>query len=380
MWTESCPLTGVCSECGLTLEWSQTLMPQKYEPTWCVEFTPSQWRVPRACLATLRRSTSPWRFWGRLSMTHNIRWRRLAVYVLFLLLPLLLAYVTTQTTLALTVRQIHVASLPNPTAAAAQLAKVQAYVQSPAYQSYLTSLPADMQARDQQRVQQQIQALQIVAQSKNTYSVSISPTQAVLEAILRPIGRTSSGQVNSLGRPFAYTAPRDLWSMAFRNDFRWTRLSTVARHGPRAAILLGMLLAGCLIMPLAMLLLPITLGRKRVRTVHLIRIAAYSLWIPSITVIACITLLGAAIWNGGANNLFLTLTDHAALTLPWLVFILWWWAAARRYLRLPHALAVAIILALLTFIAAALLVAQFFPDVGQWLIRSLLPGRLLYCS
>ena len=57
-WTESCPLLGVCSECGLEFKWSEVFCPDKYEPVWCVEFRTAGW-LPRSALKTLMMSLRP---------------------------------------------------------------------------------------------------------------------------------------------------------------------------------------------------------------------------------------------------------------------------------------------------------------------------------
>jgi len=37
-WRDTSPLIGKCSECGLSLEWSELLSRDQAEPAWCVEF------------------------------------------------------------------------------------------------------------------------------------------------------------------------------------------------------------------------------------------------------------------------------------------------------------------------------------------------------
>src|SRR3954466_10401245 len=71
-WTESCPLEGTCSECGLTLNWSEVLNPEQHEPQWCVEFVPKWQRVPAACMKTCLMSLWPWTFWKQIKMSQPI--------------------------------------------------------------------------------------------------------------------------------------------------------------------------------------------------------------------------------------------------------------------------------------------------------------------
>src|SRR5690348_12296334 len=79
-WTETCPFEGTCSECGLTLNWSEVLNPQRHEPQWCVEFVSPRTRVPQTCVKTLLYSWWPWKFWSAVKMSHSIRAGRLALY------------------------------------------------------------------------------------------------------------------------------------------------------------------------------------------------------------------------------------------------------------------------------------------------------------
>src|SRR5436190_16859703 len=95
-WSDSCPLNGTCTECGLQFSWSEAIHPEKSEPLWCVEFVPLRRRVPVACVWTFVRSFWPWRFWSRLRMSQPIRWGRLALYDSALIASMLLCYAAFQ--------------------------------------------------------------------------------------------------------------------------------------------------------------------------------------------------------------------------------------------------------------------------------------------
>lgn len=89
--------------------------------------------------------------------------------------------------------------------------------------------------------------------------------------------------------------------------------------------------------PLGFLLLPISRRMARVRWRHLIRIALYSFMIFLIP-------LGADCYIQMTGQ-----SGRALVTMPWFVTIasalaglLWWAAATRNYLRIPHAWAVGV--------------------------------------
>jgi hypothetical protein len=81
-WEQSCPIEGVCAECGLDMAWRELLNPTHIKPGWCVEYAKSPWRVPGRAIRTLMATCWSWFFWRSLRMVHEIRRRRLAAYVL----------------------------------------------------------------------------------------------------------------------------------------------------------------------------------------------------------------------------------------------------------------------------------------------------------
>ena len=111
-WTEQCPLHGTCAECGLQFVWAEVLHPEKFSPVWCVEFVRQRRRFGRACCATFIRSFRPSRFWSVLKMSLPIRWWRIVLYMLSLLLPLLLCYVSIQSIAAVRVRSSVLQQIP----------------------------------------------------------------------------------------------------------------------------------------------------------------------------------------------------------------------------------------------------------------------------
>ena len=96
--------------------------------------------------------------------------------------------------------------------------------------------------------------------------------------------------------------------------------------------------------------LPISRRRAKVRWAHLVRIGAYSLALLVLPPIA--VLLGAFV-----------IGVFAALFTPILLFV-WWWQATARYLRMPHAVVVALAAVVMAALAAALAVGLVGAALG----------------
>jgi hypothetical protein len=83
-WQGTCPLEGMCSECGLNLRWAEVLNPLLTVPPWSFEHAlVRRWS---RLLSTAARSLWPLRFWSHLRLEHPIRWRRLGTFAASVLL------------------------------------------------------------------------------------------------------------------------------------------------------------------------------------------------------------------------------------------------------------------------------------------------------
>ncbi|MHC4613719.1 MAG: hypothetical protein ACYTAU_09105, partial [Planctomycetota bacterium] len=80
-WDATCPMTGTCTECGLSFEWAELLSAAFAMPRWCVEAPQRLRGLPAQAVATFARSWLPWRFWAELRMSHPSRWGRLVAYL-----------------------------------------------------------------------------------------------------------------------------------------------------------------------------------------------------------------------------------------------------------------------------------------------------------
>ncbi len=77
-WKTSCPVFGVCSECGLDIIWGDVLNPRLTMPKWLFEdeFLRGR-RMVRAYLRTMSRTRNPFRFWRDVRLVHAVSPRRL---------------------------------------------------------------------------------------------------------------------------------------------------------------------------------------------------------------------------------------------------------------------------------------------------------------
>ena len=72
-WKHECPISGVCTECGLEFEWGELLNPRRSVPKWCVEYARG-WRIfPSSYLTLYMLLLYPSRFWRELKVTHQPR-------------------------------------------------------------------------------------------------------------------------------------------------------------------------------------------------------------------------------------------------------------------------------------------------------------------
>ena len=290
-WEDRCPLEGVCSECGLNLRWAEVLLPEKFEPRWCVEFAPRGRRILLACARTLLWSLRPWTFWRRMKMSQPIRWRRLAAYLLLLAASVYATFALTHGVLAW---------------------------------------------NDWRRIQRN-QGL--VCTDVDGYTVFV-------HAAALPLSDSSPGSyslvylrsgVGLRGRSFAYRSP--LYHLRRR-----------AAHD-RAALFLGVVFVTC---PLVFAALPASRRRAKVRWSHVLRVTAYSTSYVALAVIIVMVSNTAGLVGGRSFLLSDSIALLESLTLDALCLgmLIWWAVAIRRYLRMEHAFGVAVAVGTTAFLTA----------------------------
>ena len=409
-WADQCPLQGTCTECGLQFAWAEVLHPEKFSPLWCVEFVRQRRKFGRACCATFIRSFRPSRFWSALKMSLPIRWRRIALYVLSLLLPLLLCYVSLQSIAAVRVRNSVLQELQQAQANTRQeIAQYQASIgrrrdryrqeyidrkqrleslqQEALLQEQLTN-PGQRASRTiQQRnlrnfiesveaegpdtwidrmVQRDLQQLQPVAQIPVT--ISHTYLAAAVEAVCFPWRTTSSGTITYGLSAYPYPPPSELHS-TFRRSFIGRYSSSFDEYAHfRTRASLGLALWVWLLFPLTFILLPVSRRRAKVRWAHLFRVTGYAAFIPSavISAVLVVVSLGYAFDNRQATAFGWGHLISRYAMIPML--IIWWATAIKRYLHIQHSWAVAVLLtSMLSLVFLAGLWAVF-PDflIALW--------------
>ena len=322
-WASECPTNGTCAECGLPFYWGEVLRPGLAAPRWCVEHRMGSFAVTRASLLTAGYVFVPAIFWRDLRLHHPVRPSRLIMFIAVLLLAIITMLASHQSLMAVIVRweigfyvgqeKIRHTQLLEKRAAAGLGISVD-------------RLPAAARTRCQ-------------AQAARECIVEWSYGSAVLEAMFRPRSAITLGRCTIAGSAYAYPPPAELHTFAFSRS----SLGRGPINGPSNpfqlpyGFVLHFQLAWLIAVPLGFVLLPISRKRARVRWVHIIRIASYSLAIPAI--IALFTVIAATVGYGepGLYGLARGLTHlaHGLVLIPFCG--IWWYFAIRDYLKMPHA-------------------------------------------
>jgi hypothetical protein len=372
-WVESCPLRGVCTECGLAFAWTDLMNEELAALPWCVEYAP-RGRFVAATARTLGASCLPWRFWRRLTMAQRVRPGRIAAYVLVLcLLPLALIAVMQATAAVLVYRQTEARLAADLARAPRIIADLQSElrdleglpddqpdprsVDSSSDASGSVDEPLPIQTVGQSRAILQLRLAGIQQNSMMPPSISMSLPAAVWEALLVPWSSASKGVVSypMYGWKNRYYAPRYLLQAGFG----------IIGAGPSVnPDKLAAMIGGSIIMlPLfvvvfagSFLLLPVTRRRCKVRWVHIVRVALYGAAIPVACLIAAMLMLldGMALgWMPLRAEWSIPLFCFIA---PGLLLVLWWSCAIKLYLKMPRAIFVAVLLGVMSVLMTPVLV------------------------
>lgn len=360
-WKESCPLEGVCSECGLAFTWHEVLRRDQLAPKWSVEFTPRRRGLPLATLKTFLRTLWPWGFWKRMNMAYAIHWLRIAAYLLILLTPMLVGYVAAQSIAAgimLHQTRSQLATYQRSTP------QIIARLQSMSSSSSLpvTAVPifsfVDRSMREQRRLNMIVSLQQL---QRTPELINHSYAAAAFEAVFMPTSEDSIGTItrasfNGNGvmtgltdEPYPFP-PASLWSSLLSST---TAFSSGYRSGawnecwPAFGTILFWTLFLLAPFPLSLALLPVTRKKAKVRWAHIGRVFSYSLSIPiMLAQVAVAAWVAVTLGFRAARFDEETLMGPVAVLMPVLVMC-FWGAAIKRYLRLPHAAAVTILLSVL---------------------------------
>lgn len=372
-WQDTCPLRGICTECGLEFDWSHVLQPEKFEPPWCVEYAPRRVWV-KSCVLTYLCSWLPGQFWSRLRMSDRINWKRLTLYLASLAIALvLLQYVVIQTSFAFFVRHgfqtqldAQIASLsspPRPTELRSQDAlELWPIGYRPASTFEVEQLLANMLAEQQN--QWDMDQAWVASNPRISHSV----WYCLYEAVILPFRSESQVSVpTSDFQAIPYIAPVELHSVilehvASRSQRQrsievadiWRSVAWQSIVGYAVGVVISLLL------PLSFVLLPVSRRRAKVRWRHIGRVTAYGMFIP----ISAITIIAATF--GLMMYAHSPFTAGVVVKTAWwfvpCAAVIWWTFAISRYLKMPHGLAVAILMAVLC--AFALLGAAYIIAPG----------------
>lgn len=279
----------------MLLDWTKLLDARRIGPPWCVEYVRFWRRVPRATFGTLLRATAPWGFWTQLTMFHKVRIGRILLLVAAVTAPLV--YVT----LAMSI------------------------------------------------------GLEVWRASSQMMITVIPPSWAGMRAAALPF---SSFRNNAARIGWYDPKPRELLMRYSPNPFPVAVRSFrrgLDRHGLQdhrdavrgQMVFAAMTLAMC---PAGFALLPFTRRVAKVRWVHLMRIAAYSL-----ILLAFVIALDAHM-HIMLQRPFAGIGMYTFL-LTMILAVIWWAAACDRYLKLSHPWAVAATVVALGLFGARALVA-----------------------
>ena len=300
-WADRCPLEGVCSECGLNLRWAEVLLPEKFEPSWCVEFAPGGRRILLACARTFLWSLRPWTFWRRMKMSQPIRWRRLIVY-------LLLLAATVYTTFALSQGVL-------------------------AWHWWWR-----------------------IRNDPDTVRSDVGGYTVFVQAAVLPFSDSPPGSYSEVW-PTRGGGLRG-FSFSYRSPLYHARDRAAHEH---AGLFLGVIFITC---PLVFVALPISRRRAKVRWSHVLRVTAYSTSYVALAVIIVMVSNTAGLVTGRSFLLSDSIALLESLTLVALCpgMLIWWAVAIRRYLRMEHAFGVAVAVGTTAFLTACVVLFIVHPS------------------
>lgn len=391
-WKDQCPLTGICTECGLEIKWAEVLHPEKFEPQWCVEFVPFKMRLLQSCGKTFIRSFWPFRFWSLLKMSLDIRWGRLTIYLAILLMPLLIGYVCVQSAMAYRTRsflqdsvvqwqisiQNQIANYNSNINMIIQMYKDN-YDQRKVMleelqsrdslnletQSLIDETAQWLQIIDDQGVdvwakQQAGSQFQILQQTNTSVTINHSYLAAIAEAVFLPWSDRSIGRLGSSWGMQPYPSPSSLREYILGNIDEYYEYEENEFYTTIAYVVLGFLT--CLLFPLTFIFLPISRKRAKVRWRHVLRVTCYSAFIPSSVI--CFALIAASIGYlfKDAAEICFDFSHFAERYFMLPMLIIWWAVAIKRYLRISHGWVVAILLTTLIAMTYVFVIWKLIPS------------------
>ncbi|MCZ6834722.1 MAG: hypothetical protein O7G85_03015 [Planctomycetota bacterium] len=291
-WKDACPLKGLCSECGLEIEFAELLSSKIRKPKWNVEYG-SRWVVPWRTLLTLLTALWPSSFWRSLKMTHRPRWRRLILFFALLFGPLYLALAGSHGLYAW---------------------------------------------RIWKNFDQGIAQYNVWNNTALTPVVNpVNPIQAIGQFILMPFSDQSLNPPNAAIRRAMIWTPGSWDEFPSPRDVLKARLRLPNNKRPVMWIaLFPMFVLG--LYPLGFMLIPISRKIAKVQWLHIVRISIYSLLALCIPLLTMLFNLpqGYRGWYFEFQRTLDWFGLSCFIVTPLALFI-WWRYATVHYLKMPHA-------------------------------------------
>lgn len=320
---------GVCSECGLPVDWGK-LREDAYAPRWFVEARIARWRLPRRALATLLMCARPFRFWSSVELALPISRRGIIAFVVMVAAILHLAGVT---------RRVadgwsdYVDAVQKSASIGSErvIADVALVAMAPLSRFSGAWILRTIEANDRSQSD-------VVVYLKTAMVFVRVAAQPMRDELLINVGTSSMPSYSRI-------APELVPLLDGASPA--TTITAIAL--PPLA-------------PFALHLLPTSLRRARIQNRHFVRISLYScaLWVP-IFALALILSFAPVGHDYFSFQLFNAqyrfnpgpreLNSHMVLLITsGVLTALWMTAAARNYLRLPHALGVGLATTLVTLL------------------------------
>jgi hypothetical protein len=303
-WRDSCPLGGRCSECGLEFGWRDVLRPDAM-PWWWIEGARGFRKVAAALVLVPFVSLAAGWLFARMRLGQRGRPGRL---VACLLVPLVLVHSFGVAVSVPTLFRVPWNNRLAPLSDQGALRRVSHRTESRTLSNLVATLP------------------QVAFPFHDFLWLPYCDAQG-----------TAFGGDDRTGQPLG-NPPSPGWVGA-----AWVPWNGDAAYRRAVGKDVGPLVLGATVLvPICSVLtfgaLPVTRRRAKVRTIHLVRCGAMAIAMSATVAAALIVsavVIGSLVLNPGAAA-----PAFPAIGLGFLVF--WWRVAIRDYLRMPHALAVAV--------------------------------------
>jgi len=337
-WSDACPLTGVCSECGLKIKWKELLNPRRAVPRWSVEYA-QWWGIPIAAIKTLLvMFFRPRKFWCDLKMIHEPRWGRIPACVFLTLAVLYLAFAVH---VGFAIHHAYkVATIVLPPMTIRDPFVMGLYAAMNPFSTYSATVPSGTGTRGTSPTAREYAWGTWNSPSPRTYAFKCQPIR-----ILRNIWAAVRN------KQFANPWNLDDWESSNPLATPWYLDVWVSK---RTSVLLAHCVMIAFLSPVVFLVLPRSLRRAKVRYRHLVRIGLYSLFFFVIPILLIMHHQIMGNWTTLRSD---ALNSFIAFFLPVICLVIWWSLAAKHYLKLPHAWGVGVSMVVLAYAGGLILVS-----------------------